>query len=240
MVRILAISDEEKLYNSSFNNKKLNNIDILVSCGDLSPNYLEFIIHKTMPKHRIMVHGNHDKIYFPFNYEHVNEGYSDIFKGMYVLNNAFYEIDKKEFNLKKDLSIVGFSGANAYGIEPFFLNKKKINSFHRKNKIKDFFLNYNLPKIVLSHCAPDINNLFNGIDSFHKPSKSLANIYNLFLPNLWFYGHIHPNYTNQKLDFKIIVNNKPTYLLNAVPYKVVDYDFKQNKIKIFPKKNKYF
>ncbi|MFP4403156.1 MAG: metallophosphoesterase family protein, partial [Nanoarchaeota archaeon] len=240
MVRILAVSDEETLYKKSFTNKKFKNIDILVSCGDLSPSYLEYIVHKTMPTHRIMIHGNHDNIYFPHNYEHKSKGYSDIFKGMHVLNNDFYKIDKKEYNLDENLVIAGFYGANAHGSEPFFLDEKKLNFFAKKMKFKDFFLNYNLPKIILSHCAPNVNNLFKNIDSFHKPSNALGEIYNNFPPNLWFYGHIHPRYTKQKLDFKINTNNKNTYILNTVPYKIIDYDFKLNKIKIFPKKNKYF
>ena len=43
-MRILAIADEESAYLWDFFEKsKLEGIDLIISCGDLDPNYLSFL-----------------------------------------------------------------------------------------------------------------------------------------------------------------------------------------------------
>ena len=251
MVRILAVSDEERFYDKSDIDAISDGVDILVSCGDLSPRYLEYIIHKSMPYHSIMVHGNHDKDYFRFDHEHRDEGYSDIYKGMYVINQGTYTVSDRDNVTDRDnednsqdssdgLVIWGFSGACAYGKRPFFFEEKDAASFVRSMKLKNLLWKSKPPVIMLSHCPPAIGGLFEYISYFHRPSESLAEIYHAFSPRLWFYGHIHPRYTTQKLDFRIESDTGSMYLLNAVPYKLVDLDLSSGEIDIFPKKHKYF
>ena len=62
-MRILAIADEESAYLWDFFEKsKLEGIDLIISCGDLDPNYLSFLATFTSAP-VLYVHGNHDECY---------------------------------------------------------------------------------------------------------------------------------------------------------------------------------
>lgn len=62
-MRILAIADEESAYLwDHFEKSKLENIDLIISCGDLEPTYLSFLATFTSAP-VVYVHGNHDTKY---------------------------------------------------------------------------------------------------------------------------------------------------------------------------------
>ena len=62
-MKILLLADEESKYLYDFFDKsKLEGIDLIISCGDLSPNYLSFLAtFSSVPI--LYVHGNHDVCY---------------------------------------------------------------------------------------------------------------------------------------------------------------------------------
>ena len=62
-MRILAVSDEEsKRFFSCYRPGALDGFDLILSCGDLHPEYLEFLV--TMSHCPVLyVHGNHDDRY---------------------------------------------------------------------------------------------------------------------------------------------------------------------------------
>ena len=62
-MRILAIADEESRYLWDFYEPgKLKDIDLIISCGDLTPDYLMFLV--TLSNVPVLyVHGNHDEKY---------------------------------------------------------------------------------------------------------------------------------------------------------------------------------
>ena len=62
-MKILAISDHESTYLwDYFEQSKLEGIDLIISCGDLHPHYLTFLVTMTnVPV--LYVHGNHDTKY---------------------------------------------------------------------------------------------------------------------------------------------------------------------------------
>ena len=62
-MKILAIADEESKYLWDFFEKsKLDGIDLIISCGDLDPRYLSFLVTlSTVPV--LYVHGNNDGKY---------------------------------------------------------------------------------------------------------------------------------------------------------------------------------
>ncbi len=59
-MRILAVSDVESPYlYEHYRPGRLDGIDLILSCGDLHPEYLEFLV--TMGRCPLLyVHGNHD------------------------------------------------------------------------------------------------------------------------------------------------------------------------------------
>ena len=62
-MKLLLISDRESEYLWDYYQPgRLNGIDMILSCGDLNPFYLSFLVTMgTMPL--LYVHGNHDSIY---------------------------------------------------------------------------------------------------------------------------------------------------------------------------------
>ncbi len=60
MIDIMCVSDEEVF----LQNKENRKIDLLISAGDLSPGYLDYLVNEFKPTFSIMVHGNHDKNFF--------------------------------------------------------------------------------------------------------------------------------------------------------------------------------
>jgi Icc-related predicted phosphoesterase len=216
MINILAVSDEEtREYNDhlpySLPNKEA---DILLCCGDLSPNYLEFVINKYNPKYSIKVTGNHDQNYYEQGYD--DNQYSQIFKGFYVLNDSILE--------KQGIKIAGFSGAPAEGREwPFFYSASDINKFKRNLSWKNPFSSD--IDIIISHNAPQIGNLVEEIDAFHAPSEELGEVYKKYFPAVWLYGHIHRRYGVDKLNFKLKTpEGETSYLLNTIPYAFFSYN----------------
>ena len=62
-MKILAVSDEEaKVFYEYYSPGKLDDFDMIIACGDLHVEYLEFLV--TMAHCPLLyVHGNHDEGY---------------------------------------------------------------------------------------------------------------------------------------------------------------------------------
>ena len=62
-MKLLAIADEESKYLwDYFDKSKIEGIDLIISCGDLNPHYLSFLVTlSSVPV--LYVHGNHDGKY---------------------------------------------------------------------------------------------------------------------------------------------------------------------------------
>lgn len=85
-MRILAIADEESPYLwDYFEKSKLEGIDLIISCGDLAPEYLSFLATFTSAP-VLYVHGNHDTKYD----EHPPSGCISIEDQIYVYQGGAY------------------------------------------------------------------------------------------------------------------------------------------------------
>lgn len=226
MIEIIAVSDEERNYIS----KKIKGCDILLGCGDLSPGYLDFLLNALKPKISYMIYGNHDKKYFKNLFDVELSGYSRIYKGLIILHNQVINI-RRDLDIESNLYISGFSGAFSYGKKPFNFTERDVKVFKRMLQRKNIFGFINNIDIIITHAVPGLENLFEkDMDSYHKGSKIMADIYRKIFPKIWFYGHIHPRYTDQILNFRVHYKNKISYLLNVVPYKYVKYDEKKKEV----------
>jgi Icc-related predicted phosphoesterase len=62
-MRILAIADYEETYLSDrFDRSRVEGVDLVISCGDLDPGYLEFV-ESMLNVPLLYVRGNHDGVY---------------------------------------------------------------------------------------------------------------------------------------------------------------------------------
>lgn len=259
MVKILAVSDHELVNkkNEKIKKKVRDNIDILIGCGDLSPGYLEYLIDTFRPPERIMVYGNHDKDFITqkkhidtdllkmnYNFRQLTSenktlstnGYSDTYQGMYVLNKGTYLIEKSgPKNVSEDIVIGGFSGALAHGQSPFYFKEKDAKKFYnelsRKKKMPNLLNDFEGIDIMISHSAPNVRGIIPDVDSHHITSRWLGNIFEEFKPKLWLYGHIHPFSTKQDLSITIDEDGESHHIINAIPFKIIDYDEVNKKVR---------
>ena len=94
-MKILFIADEEsKLYWDYFKKEYFEDIDIIVSCGDLKASYLSFL-STMLPVPVLYVHGNHDD-----RYSHNPPG------GCICIEDKIYEYN--------GVRILGLGGSNRY------------------------------------------------------------------------------------------------------------------------------
>ncbi len=224
MVNILAFSDEElisKHYDDSYGLKfnVPSDVDLLINCGDLSPSYAEYIRFHFNPSNALMVHGNHDKNFLKKS--SFGKYDSSPFGAFKILNADYLTLENMQ-----GLIVAGFSGADNRGSWPFFFKEK-----HIKNFIKNLSKNFDSLDIMLSHHPPDIGRVIPSVSAYHTPSKVLGEVYDLFKPSIWFYGHVHGRYTSENLDFLIKDSQgNETYLINTTPYKFLEFDPESKKV----------
>ena len=105
-MKILVLADEEcKSLWDYFDRSKLEGIDLILSCGDLSPHYLSFIATFTSAP-VLYVHGNHDGCYETSPPE-----------GCLCIENQIY--------VHKGVRILGLGGSMRYKDGPINFPKKK-------------------------------------------------------------------------------------------------------------------
>ena len=170
-MKILAIADEESKYFWDFFEKsKLDGIDLIISCGDLDPRYLSFLVTlSTVPV--LYVHGNHDG-----KYEDIPpEGCTCIEDQIYVHNGV---------------RILGLGGSMRYRPGPHQYTEQQMAWRIRR-------LWFQLRRaggvdIVLTHSpAQDYGD---GEDYAHRGFECLLPLLDKYKPRYLIHGHVHVNY----------------------------------------------
>lgn len=199
-MRILAISDiESPYYWDYFKKEKLEGIDLILSCGDLDPDYLSFLA--TFCREPVLyVHGNHD------------EGYRDRPpEGCICIENRVY--------VHKGIRILGLGGTLPY--------KKTTHSFTQKQMqlrvakaLPTIMYNRGFD-ILLAHApARGIND---GPDPAHYGYEVFLKLMERFRPACFVHGHVHMNYSHRQPRFD---NYMYTRVVNAYERCVFDLDLK--------------
>lgn len=170
-MKILCLADEEsKAYWDFFRKERLEDIDLVLSCGDLKPEYLSFLV--TMGHAPLFyVHGNHDERY----QTHPPEG-CDCIDGKIV-----------EF---RGLRILGLGGSPRYRPGPFQYTETDMTRRIRR-------LSWRLRKgvdIVVAHApARDLGDLD---DPPHRGFAALRALIERYRPRYFLHGHVHAGYTH--------------------------------------------
>jgi uncharacterized protein len=202
MMQILCVSDWiDPLIYSERMKYRMNDVDIIISCGDVSMNYLDFIMSE-LDKPLFFVNGNHVS------------GHSG--------ENGQYDVQKpenpccfKNLHLKvyksDGILITGFQGSLWYNGGPYQYRQWQVYLMLLKivprlifNKI--FYKRY--VDVFVSHAAPfGIGDL---PDRCHQGLKAFNLFIKLFKPKLFLHGHIHLFDRNEKrinrLDDTKIIN----------------------------------
>lgn len=170
-MKILAISDTESKYLwDDFSKEKLSEIDLILSCGDLSPLYLSFLA--TFSHCPVLyVHGNHDGVY------KASPPY-----GCICVEDQIYEY--------QGLRILGLGGSMRYKEGPHQYTQREMNA-----RIRRLWLSLKLHKgfdILLTHApAYHLN------DEENLPHQGFLGFLQLMercKPAYFVHGHVHLSY----------------------------------------------
>lgn len=192
-MKILCIADEEsKYYWDYFKKEKLDDIDLIISSGDLKSEYLSFLV--TMGHAPVLyVHGNHDG-----RYSHKPPEGCDC-------------IEDKVINFR-GLRIAGFGGCLSYNAGPHQYTNQEMARRIRKLKRP-------LKKgvdIVVTH-AP-VKGYGDMPDHTHEGFTALLDLVNTYHPRYLLHGHVHQQYTrNTKREMSCgdttLINVCESYIL---------------------------
>ncbi len=197
-MKILVLADQKSKYLYDFYEpNKLKDIDLIISCGDLSPVYLSFFVTLcNVPL--LYVRGNHDGRYE----ETPPEGCICIEDDIYV---------------HEGIRIMGLGGSMEY------IPKSSNQYSEQQMKKRVWKLKYKLWKnkgfdILVAHApAYQINDLE---DLPHRGFEVFRTLMEKYEPKFFFHGHVHANYSR---GFKRIDTYEKTTIVNAYEYYIVDY-----------------
>ena len=170
-MKILTISDEEcpGLWDY-YTPGKLARYDLILSCGDLKPEYLQFLV--TMARCPVLyVHGNHDGSYA----SNPPEG-CDCIDGHIVSYNG--------------LRILGLGGCRKYRPGPHQYTESQMS--RRIGKVKWLLWLLGGVDIIVTHTPPE--GWGDSTDIAHRGFWCFRSLVEEFRPKYLLHGHVHMNY----------------------------------------------
>lgn len=197
-MRILAIADvESKLLWDYYQRGMLDDIDLIISCGDLDPRYLSFLVTMTtVPV--LYVHGNHDT-----KYEKIPpEGCTCIEDMVYVY---------------KGIRILGLGGSMRYKPGNHQYTEREMQS--RVRRLRFQLWRHKGFDILVAH-APAWQ-LNDGMDLPHQGFKVFLELMEKYRPKFFLHGHVHRNYGRQH---KLYDKYRDTHVINAFERCVFDFE----------------
>lgn len=188
-MKILVISDEEcpALWDY-YVPGRLDGYDLIISCGDLNPNYLSFIV--TMAHCPVLyVHGNHDT-----SYSRTPPEGCDCIDGQYVVFNG--------------VRIVGLGGCRKY--HPGEHQYTEAQMRRRIRKLRFPLWRWGAPDIVVTHAPP--KGLGDAEDAAHQGFEALRAFLDKYRPEYLLHGHVHLRYSQHQQRVRTY---EGTTLINA-------------------------
>ena len=196
-MKILAIADEESKYLWDFFEKsKLEGIDLIISCGDLDPLYLSFLVTlSTVPV--LYVHGNHDGKYEKFP----PEGCTCIEDQIFVYQGV---------------RILGLGGSMRYKPGPHQYTERQMRQRVAKLWFQ-LFRKRGFDILVTHSPAYQLND---GRDLPHQGFRSFIKLIEKYKPKFFLHGHVHLSYGR---NHKRYDKYQDTHVINAYERCVFDY-----------------
>ena len=197
-MKVLAIADEEsKLLWDYFDKSYLEGIDLILSCGDLKPQYLSFLASFThVPI--LYVHGNHDERYDTVPPE-----------GCICIEDKIYVHD--------GVRILGLGGSMRY--KP---GKNQYTESEMRRRVRGMWWKLWRNRgfdILLTHSpAYQLND---GNDLPHRGFEVFRNLMDKYKPAYFVHGHVHLNY-GRKFPRLSVYNE--TQVINAYEKYIFDIE----------------
>ena len=204
-MRILLVADEEsRYYWDHFQRGRLDDIDLIISCGDLKPEYLTFLV--TMGKAPLLyVHGNHDTNYTSRPPE-----------GCFCIEDRII--------LVNGLRIMGLGGCPTYSGGPHQYTERQMRKRIRKMRFQLWF--HRGVDIVVTH-AP-VKGYGDGPDYAHRGFEAFLPLLEKYKPKYLFHGHVHLRYgadviREHQCGETTLINACDRYILDLPEYEVGKY-----------------
>lgn len=195
-MRILLLSDKECPYLWDYYQPgRLNEYDLILSCGDLKPSYLSFLV--TLGRAPVLyVHGNHDGRYE----RQPPEGCENIEDTLYTYQGV---------------RILGLGGTPVYNKGPHQYTEEQMR--RRIRKLRRKIRKAGGVDIVLTH-AP-VAGYGDGDDFAHRGYECLLDLIDTYQPKYLVHGHVHMNYG---MEIKRELQRNGTKIINAYERYVID------------------
>ena len=172
-IKILSVSDVEDLdLHRHVGDRRFADLDVLISCGDLPPEYLSRLSHVlNLPLY--YVGGNHDIRYK-----------SKLPQGGINLHGRLEQI--------KGLNFLGLEGSRWYNGGPFQYTEGQMRSIIRKLRPTIWWQGG--IDIVVTHAPP--RHIHDAEDLCHRGFRSFRWLIEKFQPNYFIHGHIHRHFSD--------------------------------------------
>lgn len=197
-LKILAVSDHESEYIwDFFDAKAFAGVDVIVSCGDLKPEYLSFLV-TMIPAPLLFVRGNHDARY----QDNPPEGCIDLEERPVVI---------------KGVRFVGFGGCKSEKPAKNHYSEREMS-----RKVLRATLAFSLRKgfdVLVTH-APAAG-LGDGDDRFHEGFEAFRALIDRDRPRYHLHGHQHLTYS---IGSKRVLEYGETVIVNAYNYFILDME----------------
>ena len=196
-MRVLVVADvEDKRIYDYFKKERVEGVELIVSCGDLKANYLDFLVSMVnVPM--IYVHGNHDDLLL-----------KDPPPGDCIEDTVF------EY---KGYRFLGLGGSMRYrkdGKCMYTETQMKLRAARVKPKI---FRKRGIDILVTHAPAKGYGDLE---DLPHHGFDTFNDIMNRYRPAYMFHGHVHTNYGRNIKTFQ--EHESGTKIVNACGYQILD------------------
>lgn len=194
-MKILFLADEEsKLYWDFFKKEDFEDIDLIISCGDLNASYLSFLATMTS-KTILYIRGNHD------------DGYVDNPpEGCICIEDKLYEYE--------GIRILGLGGCYRYRLGINQYTEQQMTKRFKRLKFK-LFRKKGID-ILVTH-APALG-FHDDEDLCHKGFDVFNKIIKQYKPKYFVHGHVHMSYGRKfpredKMGDTIVINAHEKYVV---------------------------
>lgn len=196
-MRILVLADvPDKMLWDHLDRRRLENLDLVISCGDLSSSYLSFLTCFTHAP-ILYIHGNHDTRYEQKPPE-----------GCICVDGMLYEYN--------GIKILGLGGSMRYKPGPHQYSEKEMKK--RIMKLMPKLMWRRGFDILVTH-AP-ARGLGDSEDIAHKGFESFVWLLDRFKPKYMLHGHVHKEYSHEfvrerKYGETTVVNAWMSYVIEV-------------------------
>jgi Icc-related predicted phosphoesterase len=193
-ITLLAIADQiSPVLYEHFCLERWQAIDLIVSCGDLPPEYLDFLC-SSLNVPLLYVRGNHDGAYPLERYE-----------GFENLHGRIVRC--------RGLRIAGFEGSRRYSSGACQYTEVEMRHVVRRSRLRAYFTGR--PNVVITHAPPA--GYHDGTDVAHRGFECFHDVLRAWRPAYFIHGHTHAYERGE-----MVTQLGLTSLANAYPYRVIE------------------